>query len=151
MGWASSGSLYLVGGSDGQRTRSELYWTIPNAQGTFTEWHHLVQSDLPAQGLAGAATLASGANAFLIGGTSGDEVLTSSARANLAPQAPFFQLGLVGIVIPALKIDGEIGQQLGYLSAAGAGTVNFILLLLAGWAYAHRDRVEAMWGRIRRR
>ncbi|HEY7735879.1 MAG TPA: hypothetical protein VH813_03725 [Candidatus Limnocylindrales bacterium] len=151
MGWASNGALYLVGGTDGQRTRSELYWTVPNVQGSFTEWHHLVQSDLPAQGLAGAATLVSGANAFLIGGTSGDVVLPSSARANLAPQSPFFQLGLVGIVIPALKIDGEIGQQLGYLNAAGAGTVNFILLLLIGWAFAHRDRVQAMWSRLRRR
>jgi hypothetical protein len=151
MGWASTGALYLVGGNDGQRTRGELYWAIPNAQGSFSEWHHLVQSDLPAQGLAGAAPLVSGATVFLVGGTSGDEVLASSVRANMAPQAPFFQLGLVGIVIPALKIDGEIGQQLGYLNAAGAGTVNFILLLLIGWAFAHRERVQAMWSRLRRR
>jgi hypothetical protein len=149
--WASSGALYLVGGSDGTRPRGELYWTIPDAAGNFREWRHLPQSDLPPEGLAGAATLLSGANVFLLGGTTADRVLTSSVRANLAPQEPFFQLGLVGVVVPALKIDGEIGQQLGYLNAAGAGTVNFIVLLLIGWAWAHREQVQAMWRRYRGR
>jgi hypothetical protein len=150
-GWAANGALYLVGGSDGQRSRGELYWTIPDGLGNFAEWRHLAQSDLPADGLAGAATLVSGANVFLIGGTSSDRVLDSSARANLSPTEPFFQLGLVGVVVPALKIDGEIGQQLGYLNAAGAGTVNLIILLLIGLAYAHPERVKAMWSRIRHR
>ena len=43
--------------------------------------------------------------------------MAGATRANLAPQEPFFQLGLVGATVPALKIDGEIGQQLGYLAA----------------------------------
>ena len=30
-------------------------------------------------------------------------------------------LGLFGITVPALSIQGEIGQQLGYIAAAGVG------------------------------
>ena len=71
-------------------------------------------------------------------------------RANIAPQSPFFQLGLVGATVPGLKIDGEIGQQLGYLNAAGAGTVNFVILLLIGWAFAHKEQAWAH-RRLRRR
>ena len=44
--------------------------------------------------------------------------------------------------MPGLKIDGEIGQQLGYLNAAGAGTVNFVVLLLIGWAFAHKEQTR---------
>ena len=78
-------------------------------------------------------------------------VLKSSIRASLAPQEPFFQLGLVGAVVPALQIGGEIGQQLGYLSAAGAGTRDFILLAVIGWAYAHRPQISSWWSRRRSR
>ena len=52
--------------------------------------------------------------------------------------------------IPALKPDGEIGQQIGYLNAAGVGTVNFIILILIGWAFAHKEQVRSMIGRLRR-
>ena len=37
----------------------------------------------------------SGANVYLIGGRTSQGVGTGSARANLAPQPPFFQLGLI--------------------------------------------------------
>ena len=153
-GFGANGSLYVVGGSDQSGLRHELYWTVPTSTGDIPEWRHLEQTDLPA-GLAGSAVLVSGPNAFLIGGTASDGVLASSARANLAPQPPFFQLGLVGALVPALRIEGEIGQQLGYLSAAGAGGLNFALLVVAGWAFAHRDRtreiVESLRSRRRRR
>ena len=59
------------------------------------------------------------------------------------PQAPFFQLGLVGATVPALKIDGEIGQQLGYLAANTVGVIDFVILLLVGWAFAHKEKVAA--------
>ncbi len=78
-------------------------------------------------------------------------MITQSVRANLAPQPPFFQLGLFGATVPALKISGEIGQQLGYLNAAGAGTIDFILLLLIGWAFAHKEQARGILGRLRRR
>ena len=41
---------------------------------------------------------------------------------------------------PGMKIEGEIGQQLGYLNAAGVGTVDFILLILIGWRSPTRPR-----------
>ena len=105
--------------TDGPRT--EVYWAIPNNDGTIPEWKHLAQSDLP-YGLTGGSALLTGPNAVLVGGETADGVLQTSLRANTAPQAPFFQLGPFGATVPALKIDGEIGQQLGYLNAAGAGT-----------------------------
>lgn len=154
-GWSTNGALYLAGGNDGTGSSGEVYWSTPDAAGNITEWKHLAVSDLPSPGLEGAAPLVSGPNVFLVGGRSvssaGSEVRASSVRASVAPQAPFFQLGLVGATVPALKIDGEIGQQLGYLNAAGVGTVNFILLLLVGWAFAHKEQTRALFNRVVRR
>jgi hypothetical protein len=155
-GWAVNGALYLAGGNDGTRTRRELYWTVPQPgasdQGdTFAEWRHLSETDLPDPGLQGGAAATSGPVVFVVGGRSGDTVQTGALRANLSPGEPFFQLGLVGATVPALKIEGQVGQQLGYLSAAGAGTVNFIILLLIGWAFAHRERTRELFERFRRR
>jgi hypothetical protein len=96
----------------------------------------------------GASSVTTGPNVILIGGRTAEGVTDTSVRANTAPQPPFFRLGLVGATVPGLKIDGEIGQQLGYLNAAGAGTVNFIILLLIGWAFAHKERSKAMLGRF---
>jgi hypothetical protein len=153
-GFTANGVLYIVGGSDASATKGELYWAIP-APGRdgddIREWKHLAQSDLPQQGLQGASEVTVGPYAVVVGGKSGDAVQQGAARGNLAPQEPFFQLGIFGATVPALKIDGEIGQQLGYLNAAGAGTVNFIILLLIGWAFAHRERTRAFFERLRRR
>jgi len=57
----------------------------------------------------------------------------------------------VGATVPGLKIEGEIGQQLGYLNAAGVGTVDFVALLLIGWAFAHKEQARAMMRRAVRR
>jgi N-acetylneuraminic acid mutarotase len=152
IGWAANGALYLAGGDDGKGVPQRgLFWAIPDAKGDLTEWKHLDSSDLPGEGLEGAAPLLTGPNVILTGGRDATGVLGSSQRANTAPQAPFFQLGLVGATVPALRIEGEIGQQLGYLNAAGVGTVNFILLLLVGWAFAHKEQTRALIGRIVRR
>ena len=155
-GWVANGIVYLAGGQDGSGTpRGEVYWAVPTEDTALgeivNEWHHLPQSDLPAQGLAGAAGIASGSTAFLVGGETSDGVISGAARADLAPAEPFFRLGLLGATVPALKIDGEIGQQLGYLNAAGAGTVNFIILIVIGWMFAHRERTRELWDRVRRR
>ena len=148
--WAASGALYLVGGADANGPRGELYWAIPTADGELSGWKHLPVSDLPF-GLVGASPVVSGPNAILVGGETTDGPTSSSARANVAPTSPFFQLGLVGATIPGLKIEGEIGQQLGYLNAAGAGTVNFIILLLIGWGFAHKERARGIARRVLRR
>jgi hypothetical protein len=150
-GFTANGGLYVVGGSDGQSPKGELYWAVPDADGNIPEWKHIGASDLPAQGLQGSAAVVSGSNVFVIGGRTQQGIINGAARANLAPQPPFFQLGLLGATIPALKIEGEVGQQLGYLAAAGAGTVNFIILLLIGWAMAHKEQTRALFQRLRQR
>jgi hypothetical protein len=150
-GFVANGALYIVGGSDGSRTRGELFWAIPSGGGDIREWKHLGQTDLPSAGLEGGAAGIVGPNVVIVGGKSGNAIQTTSARSDLAPQEPFFQLGLVGATVPALKIEGEIGQQLGYLNAAGAGTVDFIILILVGLAFAHRERTKAIFDRLRRR
>ncbi len=147
-GFSSSGALYLIGGSDANGPRSELFWAVPDAAGNIAEWKHLPQSDLPAQGLAGSASVTLGPNVILVGGVTRDGPIAGAARANTAPQAPFFQLGLVGATVPALKIDGEIGQQLGYLNANTVGIVNFVILLIIGWAFAHKEKIRAMRDRL---
>ncbi|MGH2512971.1 MAG: hypothetical protein ACRDGQ_09815, partial [Candidatus Limnocylindrales bacterium] len=153
VGFTSNGVLYLVGGSDGTASKTEVYWTTPDASGNINGWQHLSQTDLPTSsgGLAGSAGIASGSDAFLVGGTSSGKVIAGSVRADLAPQPPFFALGLLGATIPAMKIAGDIGQQLGYLSAAGAGTLDFILLIVIGWAFAHKDKTRAFFARLRGR
>jgi len=149
-GFASNGTIYVVGGSDGVGPRTEMLWAIPDAGGVIPEWHHLAQTDV-GQGLAGSRGIAAGAYAFLVGGQTASGVIRDSARAYLAPQLPFFQVGVLGATLPALKLDGEIGQQIGYLNAATVGAVNFILLLLVGWGFAHKERVRELLGKVRRR
>ncbi|MEO8208746.1 MAG: hypothetical protein ABI598_06895 [Chloroflexota bacterium] len=148
-GFAANGTLYIVGGDDGSGAANQLYWAIPSATGEISDWKHLDQTDLPAAGIKGASALVNGTNVFVVGGTSRDSVQAGSLRANLAPQEPFFQLGLVGAVVPALRIDGEVGQQLGYLMAAGAGTTGGIIMILIGWAYAHPATVRGWVDRRR--
>jgi hypothetical protein len=150
-GFSANGALYLVGGSeDGKTPKSELYWALPDSAGGLTDgWHHLSTTDLPAQGLRGSAPAVSGSTVILIGGTTQGGLVTSSTRASLAPQAPFFQLGLFGAVIPGLQIPNEIGQQLGYIAAAGVGTGNFILFIVLGYVFNHRPQVGA-WVERRR-
>jgi hypothetical protein len=150
-GFTANGALYLVGGSDGLSPHGELFWTIPNATGDLAGWKHRAEMDLPAGGLEGASPITVGPNAYLVGGATEDVILRGAVRANLAPGEPFFQLGIAGAVIPALRIEGDLGQQLGYLAADGVATVNFIILLFIGWMYAHRDRVAAWWARRRGR
>jgi hypothetical protein len=148
--WSANGTLYLAGGGDSAGPQREFYWAIPTTTGDITEWKHLEVSDLPT-GLTGGSPVVTGPNVVIVGGTTADGVVRTSLRANTAPQTPFFQLGLVGATVPALKIEGEIGQQLGYLNAAGAGTVNFIILLLIGWAFAHKEQAKALVARVVRR
>ena len=147
-GFTSNGTVYVAGGTDGTKPRPELLWAIPDAGGNIPAWIHMPQTDL-GLGVQGASGVVSGENAFLIGGKTESGVTTGAARAYLAPQLPFFELGLLGATIPALKLDGEIGQQLGYLNAAGAGTVNFIILIAIGWGFAHKEKVRSMIPRRR--
>jgi N-acetylneuraminic acid mutarotase len=148
-GFAANGALYLVGGSDGTSPKRELYWALPDANGDLPGgWRHLDTTDLP-DALSGAAVITSGSTVFLVGGQASGGPVTSALRASLAPQEPFLQLGLVGAVVPGLQIGGQIGQQLGYLAAAGVGTGDFVLLVAIGWLFNHRETVRGWMDRRR--
>ena len=150
--FAANGTIYQVGGSDGNAPQRELYWAVPDATGNIPDgWHHLDITDLPAGGLSGAASVTSGATVLTLGGTTQGGILSSTITANLAPIAPFFQAGPVGLVVPALQIPGEIGQQLGYLSAAGAATLDFAVLVVLGWVFNHKATVRGWVDRRRNR
>ena len=149
-GFAANGNLYAVGGSDGQKPQGTLYWAVPSNTGDLPEWKHLDVSDLPASGLAGGAPIVIGPDVVIVGGQTTDGINAALVRANIAPEAPFFQLGLVGATVPALKIDGEIGQQLGYLNANTVGIIDFTIFIIVGWALAHREQIRE-WRERRRR
>jgi len=149
-GFAANGNLYAVGGSDGASPKRELYWGVPTIDGDIPEWKHLVVSDLPPEGNAGGAPMILGPNAIIVGGQTTEGVTTGSIRANIAPEAPFFQLGLFGATVPALKIDGEIGQQLGYLNANTVGVVDFAIFIAIGVIMAHRTQIKEWRDRRRR-
>ncbi len=152
-GFSNSGTLYLVGGT-GPGAAGQTYWAIPDANGDISGWQTLPQSNLPAElQLRDTAAAVSGSTVFLAGGTTASGVTAGLARANLAPRPPYFQLGLFGATVPGLAIGGDVGQQLAYLVAAGVATVNFVLLILIGIAFAHRDRTRQLFDRhvLRRR
>lgn len=148
--FTANGGVYVQGGDDGTGPRPETWWTTPDPEGVIPQWHHLAQLDL-GQGIEGASAFTAGSYAFIVGGQAGSSLTGGAARTYLAPQEPFFQVGLVGATIPALKLEGEIGQQLGYLSAAGVGGVDFVALLLVGWAFNHKPQVRAFMANRRRR
>jgi hypothetical protein len=147
-GFAANSALYLVGGSDGTSAKKELYWAIPDSSGNIATWSHLTPTDLPV-GLVDGAPVITGPTVVVLGGKSDGPPLTSAYRASLAPQLPFFRLGLVGVTVPGLQIGGEIGQQLGYLAAAGVGTGNFVILIILAWAFNHRPQIRAWMDRRR--
>jgi N-acetylneuraminic acid mutarotase len=151
-GFTANGALYLAGGTDDQgELRSELYWSVPTADGNIPEWKRLAESDLPPGGRAGTAPVVLGSSAIGIAGRGEAGLLDTSLRSNLAPQPPFFQLGILGMTIPGLKIEGEVGQQLGWINAATIGAINFIILLIIGWAFAHKAHTREIIDRLRRR
>ncbi|HKF85403.1 MAG TPA: kelch repeat-containing protein [Candidatus Limnocylindrales bacterium] len=149
-GFTANGGIYIQGGSDGSTQSDQTFWATPDAGGTIPGWKNLAQTDL-GQGIEGSAAVVSGSHAFVIAGRTADGITNDIARTNLAPQEPFFQLGLLGATVPALKLDGEVGQQLGYLNAATIGAINFVLLILIGYAYNHPAKVRSLWARFRRR
>jgi hypothetical protein len=149
-GWVANGALYLAGGSDGTSAQRELYWTLPDASGNLPAggWTHLEPTDL-SNAITGGSAVVAGPNVLIIGGTGDGAPLTGAYRASLAPQLPFFRAGLVGVTVPGLQIGGQIGQQLGYLAAAGVGTGNFVILIAIGYIFNHRPQIKAWMERRR--
>jgi hypothetical protein len=88
-----------------------------------------------------------GAHAMLLGGADAAGSYSAGAlSAATSPKAPVFRAGLVGLTVPGLALQGEVGQQIGFLSAAGAWTLNFVIMLGAGVAYSQRERFRAWVG-----
>ncbi|MEZ4596320.1 MAG: hypothetical protein R3C32_05430, partial [Chloroflexota bacterium] len=114
--FTSNGSIYVIGGDGADGTATDtMYWAVPNsATGDLPAWQQLDQIELP-EARADLGVAAVGTHAYVVGGEDADgTALATVSRANLSPQPPFFQLGILGATIPALSIKGEIGQQLGY-------------------------------------
>ena len=149
-GFTVNGAIYVQGGTDGSTDQATTWWATPDASGVIPAWQHLAATDL-GQGIEGASAFTAGSYAFIVGGQTSGGLTGAAARAYLAPQEPFFQLGLFGMTIPALTLGGEIGQQLGYLNAMTVGLVDFGLLLVIGWAMAHKAQVRAFVARRRKR
>lgn len=150
--WSANGTLYVAGGVRDGAAIGSVYWTAPTAATGIGTWHSVDQVNLPADQLrVNASGVVVGSHALLIGGYDANGASVGTAlSAGTSPKSPVFRAGLFGLTVPGLAIPGEVGQQLGYLSAAGAWTLNFVLLLAAAVAYAQRERFGA-WVRRRTR
>ena len=148
----NSGAVYVIGGLDANGApAASNYWTVPSATaGTITGWQRMDPTDLPAPRV-GASPAIVGSHVFLIGGSDANgQELNTTLRADLAPRPAFFRLGLFGLTVPALGIEGEIGQQLGYIIAASAALGNFVILIVVGWMYSHRRATFRFLQRVTR-
>ena len=147
----ANGSIYVIGGVDGTGVpQTSTLWTVPDtATGDLPAWHQLDQTNLP-EGRTGSGIAAIGSFAYVIAGEGASGPLDSIARANISPLPPYFQLGILGATIPALSIKGEIGQQLGYINAMTVGMINFVLLILLGYALSHRDASMRLLAKLSR-
>jgi hypothetical protein len=151
MSFANAGAIYVIGGvgADGALADTN-FWALPTTvNGTIPAWRQLDVTDLP-EPRADAGTLAVASHVFLIGGDTASGPTTVNVRANLAPALPFFRLGLFGITVPALAIQGEIGQQLGYIAAASVALGDLVLLILIGIAFSHRRATLRLIERLSR-
>ena len=151
--WSANGTLYVAGGVQAGVAIGSVYWTAPTAATGITTWHTVEQVNLPADQLrVNASGVVVGPHALLLGGEDASGAYATTAlSASTSPKAPVFRAGLFGLTVPGLAIPGEVGQQLGFLSAAGAWTLNFVLVLAAAVAYAQRERFGAWVRRLRGR
>jgi len=151
MSFANGGAIYVIGGVGADGALAETtYWSVPvTTTGTIPAWSELEVTDLP-EPRADAGTLAVASHAFLVGGEGPSGPVAGSMRANLAPALPFFRLGLFGLTVPALAIQGEIGQQLGYIAAGTVALGDLVLLILVGIAYSHQRATLRLIERLSR-
>ena len=149
-GFVANGAIYVMGGQDADgQAQQTVYWVIPDTtSGDLPEgWQRLEQADL-AQPVASAGLSALGSTVFLVGGRGSEGLADGLQRAAISPQGPFFQLGLFGATLPGLAIQGEVGQQLGYINAMGMGMTNFAILVLIGLAFSHQATTRRIISRL---
>ncbi|MEA2675899.1 MAG: hypothetical protein QOJ81_40 [Chloroflexota bacterium] len=137
--FVNSGAIWVIGGrGPDQKATNTAYWAVPNSSdGTISKWSQLDATNL-LEPRTGSTAAPIGQHVFLTGGSNDSGLLATSLRADLAPQTPFFRLGLFGITVPALSIKGEIGQQLGYIVAGSAAIGDLFLLSAVGGMYSHK-------------
>ena len=147
----SNGAIYVIGGFDDVGAPQEsMLWAVPDTStGTFGGWQRLEQTDLPVA-TAAAPSVGVGSYAFILGGETPDGPTDASLRAAISPRPPFFQLGIAGATIPALAIEGGVGQQLGYLAAMSVGIGNFVILIIMGIALSRPDSSKRVLSRLSR-
>ena len=146
--WSANGTLYMAGGLNDGTATTFVHWTTPAAATGITTWTSVELSNLPADGArVGASGVVIGAHVLLLGGADSAGVYSAGAlSAGTSPKAPVFRAGLFGLTVPGLALQGEVGQQIGFLSAAGAWTLNFVIMLGAAVAYGQRERFRAWVG-----
>jgi hypothetical protein len=149
-GFTANGAIYVIGGtgSDGSPLAG-THWVVPDTStGEFPHgWQELSQTDL-SYPVAGAPAAGVGSTLFVFGGRGEDGLVGSTLRAGLSPRPPFYQLGIAGATLPGLAIEGEVGQQLGYINAMGVGMTNFVILILIGLAYSHQATTKRIISRL---
>lgn len=150
-GFVANGALYVPGGLDvNGKPTATFYWTVPDAtSGAIASWSELSQTDLP-QPVSGSSAAVAGSFALLIGGQTAAGAQAGSLRANLAPAAPFFQVGLIGATIPGLSVKGGVGAQLGYVMAGIVGGTNFILLIAFAVLYSRPESTRRLLEKLSR-
>jgi hypothetical protein len=146
--WSANGTLYIAGGTANGTATTSVLWSAPAAATGIASWTSIDLSNLPADGArVGASGVVIGAHAMLLGGADTTGAYSAGAlSAGTSPKAPVFRAGLVGLTVPGLALQGEVGQQIGFLSAAGAWTLNFVIMLGAAVAYSQRERFRAWVG-----
>jgi hypothetical protein len=149
--FTNGGTIFVLGGYDANnQIVNTNYWTVPSStNGSISAWQRRDEIDLPAPRAEASAALI-GQHVFVVSGANATGQDTSSLRADVAPRLPFFRFGLFGLTVPALSIKGEIGQQLGYIIAGSAAIGNFVVLVVIGWMYSHRDETYRFFRRISR-
>lgn len=149
--FTSNGAVYVIGGFDAEGVpQASMLWAVPDTQtGDYDGWQRLDQTDLPVA-TAAAPIVGVGAHAYIFGGETPDGTTDGSLRAEISPRPPFFQLGIAGATIPGLAIEGEVGQQLGYINAMTVGIVNFVILVILGIAFSRPESSKRVIGRVLR-
>jgi hypothetical protein len=149
--FTSNGAVYVIGGFDTAGAPLEsVLWAVPDtSSGDYDGWQRLEQTDLPVA-TADAPIAGVGSHAFIFGGMTPDGPTDGSLRAAISPRPPFFQLGMAGATIPALAIEGEVGQQLGYMNAMGVGMTNFVILIIIGIAFSRPESSKRVLAKLSR-